>query len=117
MDLKEFFSLIGGDYNEIIARLLSDKMILRFVLKFKDDTSFNLLSKALSENDTETAFRAAHTLKGVTSTLGFGDLYKSSSDLTESLRNADAIDINKSKKLFDIVKEHYNKTIEYINKL
>lgn len=40
----------------------------------------------MNEGDYESAFRAAHTLKGVALNLGLGRLAKSSSELTEALR-------------------------------
>lgn len=50
------------------------------------DTSYSNLCAALNEGDYESAFRAAHTLKGVALNLGLGRLAKSSSELTEALR-------------------------------
>lgn len=87
MTLKDFYSAVGGNYDEVLSRLVSERLITKFVLKFKDDDSFALLESAVEANDYKTAFRASHTLKGVCSTLGFSTLFKSSSELTEYLRN------------------------------
>ena len=46
----------------------------------------NLMAKAAVAGDGETAFRAAHTLKGIALNLGFDSLYKADFDLTEKLR-------------------------------
>ena len=44
--------------------------VRRFALKFLQDDSFPNLKKALEAQDAPTAFRAAHTLKGVCQNLG-----------------------------------------------
>ena len=44
------------------------------------------LRTRLAAADWETAFRAAHTLKGVAQNLGFDSLYRAAADLTEHLR-------------------------------
>ncbi len=48
--------------------------------------SYEELRSACAEGRGEDAFRAAHTLKGVCSNLGFDRLYEASSALTEKLR-------------------------------
>ncbi len=117
MDLKEFFMLVGGDYDEIMSRLLSERIILKYVLRFKEDTSLDELRNAFSENNTEVAFRIAHTLKGVCSTFGLGNLYKYSYELTETLRDQSNIDMDKAKELFIFVEKYYIETKDLINKL
>ncbi len=117
MDLREFFTHVGGNYDEVISRLLSEKFVLKYILKFKSDTSCENLKNAFADEDYSSAFRAAHTLKGMCSTLGFGDLFKYSSELTETLRNQDNIDIEKAKQLLKIVIEKNDLTLNYINQL
>ena len=50
--------------------------------------TFAALQEALEQQNTETAFRAAHTLKGVAVNLGFTRLYHAAAALTEVLRAA-----------------------------
>lgn len=88
MNLKELYDAIGGNYQETISRLPSEGMIQKFVLKYEKDPTYAELEKALAEKDWETAFRAAHTLKGVAQNLGFESLYKPVFSLTEQLRGA-----------------------------
>jgi HPt (histidine-containing phosphotransfer) domain-containing protein len=84
--LKAFYQTIGGDYNEVTSRLPTEKMILRFLLRFKDDGTYRELCLAMEERRLDDAFRAVHTLKGITLNLGLARLGKSSHDLTEALR-------------------------------
>lgn len=86
MTLKEFYSAIGGDYNELIQRFGSEALILRFVNKFPDEKSFPSLLSALESKDGELSFRSAHDLKGIALNLGFASLLKPLSALTDALR-------------------------------
>ena len=60
----------------------------KFIGKFSSDPSFQLLSDSLKAGSYEEAFRAAHTLKGVSQNLSFTKLYQSSHEITEALRTA-----------------------------
>ena len=75
MTLEQVYAAIGGDYKGVMERLPSADFVRRFALKFLQDDSFPNLKKALEEKDAPTAFRAAHTLKGVCQNLGFDALY------------------------------------------
>ena len=86
MTLKEFYEQIGGNYEDTLHRLPSEALVHRFVLKYPADPSFAQLRDAVAAADWETAFRAAHTLKGVAQNLGFDSLYRASTALTEHLR-------------------------------
>lgn len=87
MTLKECYEYMGENYEEVLSRLPSEKLIQKFVLRFPEDLSYQNLHKALEEQDGKEAFRAAHTLKGVAANLGFGNLYRSSSLVTDALRD------------------------------
>lgn len=86
MTIEAFYTLVGGSFEATKARFLSGERVLRFVKRFPADPSFSLLKTALEEGNTEEAFRAAHTLKGVAQNLGFDLLYESASAVTEVLR-------------------------------
>lgn len=87
MTLKECYDAMGGDYEEVLGRLRSETLVQKFLLKFPADPSFDELCHAVETKDREHAFRAAHTMKGVCSNLGFSKLYRSSAELTEALRS------------------------------
>lgn len=78
---------MGGDYEGVMGRLRSERMVQKFVLKFLADGSYDLLLSSAAAADWQEAFRAAHTIKGVCQNLGFTVLYQSSSQLSEALRN------------------------------
>lgn len=86
MTLSEFYNSIGESLNEVLERLRMEERVKKYLLLFLEDPSFNELQKAFASKDAETAFRAAHTLKGVAANLGLNKLSLSSSALTEDLR-------------------------------
>lgn len=112
MTIEECYIKMGANYQDVIKRLLSVSMIEKYALKFREDTSFQELEKALNDKQVEIAFRAAHTLKGVCMNLGFDHLYKPSFEITESLR---AGNLELALQQFDAVKEQYTKTIDALN--
>ena len=43
MTLQECYTAMGGNYEDAIGRLRSERLVRKFVLKFLDDGSYNLL--------------------------------------------------------------------------
>ena len=109
MTLEQVYAAIGGDYKGVMERLPSADFVRRFALKFLQDDSFPNLKKALEEKDAPTAFRAAHTLKGVCQNLGFDALYVPSSALTEALRGGS---LDGADELFPPVEKEYQRVVE-----
>ncbi len=87
MTIKECYASISADFDGVMSRLLAETRVAKFALKFPDDPSFDSLCASYAAGDIETAFRAAHTLKGTSANLGFDDLYQKASDVTEELRH------------------------------
>ncbi len=87
MTIKECYEKMGADYEEVRRRFPSDAFIQRFALKFPGDPSFPSLVKFLAEGNTQEAFRAAHTLKGVAQNLAFTQLAPLAIEITEILRS------------------------------
>ena len=87
MTLQECYAALGGDYESVTGRLRSERLVQKFVLKFLEDGSYDLLCRSMEGKDYGEAFRAAHTLKGVCQNLSFTRLYQSSAPLCEALRD------------------------------
>ena len=77
MDIKECYKEMGADYEDVLRRMGSDSLVERFTLRFLDDKSYQMIKDGIAAGDAETAFRGAHTLKGVCLNLGFSSLYGS----------------------------------------
>lgn len=86
MTLQECYTAMGADYADALGRLRSERLVQKFVLKFADDKSYELLCRSMEEKNYEEAFRAAHTIKGVCQNLSLTKLLESSSQLSEALR-------------------------------
>ena len=87
MSLQSCYAEFGGDYEGGVARLRSERLVQTFVVKVVIAGSYALLCQSLENKNHEEAFRAAHTLKGVSQNLNFTKLYESSSQLTDELRD------------------------------
>ena len=74
MTLKECYEKMEANYDEVIGRLRSERLVQKFALKFLDDPSYQLLITSMEEKNYEEAFRAAHTIKGVCQNLGFSTM-------------------------------------------
>ena len=114
MTIRECYGELGLDVDAVLSRLVNEKLVQKFALKFLDDPSFQNLKDALDSKDVETAFRAAHTLKGVCLNLGFDNLYPSSKNLTELLR---AGSMDGYEDLFAEVEKEYNRICEALRKV
>ncbi len=87
MTIQEVYQAVGGDYSEVMERLISDKIVRKYLLRFAQSASIEALETAFDLQDDTKAFHEAHALKGMALTLGLGNLATSSSALTEALRN------------------------------
>ena len=111
MTLEACYAAMGADYSDVLSRLRSERLIQKFVLKFLDDKSFELLSSSLESGSYEEAFRASHTIKGMCQNLSFTTLMHSSSELTEALRNGPTPEVPS---LFEKVSADYEMTVSTI---
>jgi len=87
MDLQECYKRMGANFDEVKRRLRKESLIQRILLMFPDDNNYELLVTSVAEKDYHTAFRAIHSLKGISMNLGLTDLIESSGNLTEVLRD------------------------------
>lgn len=86
----------------------------KFVRRFLQDTSFKTLCQALLCQDMKEAFRAAHTLKGISQNLCFTRLQTASQALANALREGAQLP---NSALFGQVEQAYRQTISAIAKL
>lgn len=108
MTLQECYNNLHGDYNEAKARLMNDRLIERFILKFPADPSMDALREMVEAGDNKAAFRAVHTLKGVAANLAFTQLFHDASNLTEQMRD---LQHDADPELYRILRETYANVI------
>lgn len=114
MTLQEFYAQIGGSYADTVRRLCSESFVLRFVKKYSANPSFDELCEAVDRSDWESAFRAAHTLKGVAQNLGFDGLYRAAFALTEEMRGGKPLT---DTALYDAVTQQQQIVIDAVRQL
>lgn len=114
MTLRECYAQLNGDFEGTLGRLCSEKLVERFALKFLADDSYALLEEAIAVGNYNDAFRAAHTLKGVSINLGFTQLYNVSDEITEAMRDGAKLE---DETLLKKVKDEYDRTIALLQEL
>lgn len=113
MNIQECYRALGGNFEEITARLPSVSLVERFIGKFLEDKTFETLCDGIKAGNRDEAFASAHTLKGVSGNLAFTALYEASSRLTEALRETDEI-TEEALALSEEVKKRYAVTVNAI---
>ena len=117
MTLRECYDSIGSDYDKAVTRMCNkESMLAKFAKKFPADPTYTGLLEAFESGDVPTAFRMAHTLKGLCLNLGLDKLQVSSSELTEALRNAETFP-DSAPELLDRVKRDYEFTVNAIKEV
>ena len=116
MTVQEIYKTINGDYENVISRLATEERVQKYLLRFLDTTDFSDLKEAVSHDQWEKAFLAVHTLKGMALNLGFSNLAKCSSDLTEELRGGLKSEAS-ARSYYAQVSEEYNRTVDAIKTL
>lgn len=116
MKLPAFYAVCGGSYEDAVARFQKEERVTKFLRMLPGDDSMDILSGALAQKDAPTAFRAAHTLKGLALNLGLTGLAASVSALTECLRGQSVMP-PEADGLFERVRRDYGMVIENLEQL
>lgn len=114
MTIQECYQKLGGEFAQGEKRLPSVGLVRKFIVKFLDDDSYSKLCLAMQNGQREEAFRAAHTLKGVSANLGFSRLLASAGELTELLRAETETIPGRTADLLEEVKQDYELTVSVI---
>lgn len=115
MTIEKCYELIEGNYNDVVSRLMDEKRVEKYMLRFLDTKDFDDLTDGINSEDLKKAFLAAHTIKGIALNLGFTKYAESSSELCEYLRPLSVSDNNKLKNMYESVKNDYEKLVKVIN--
>jgi len=118
MNLRECYEAFGGDYNDVLTRLMDEDFVKMFVVKFLNDKTFDNLVADIEKKDIKEAFREAHTLKGLVQNLSFTSLFEPVSVLTDELRDKESFDETSGvDEMLNKVKEQYDITVKAIKEL
>lgn len=93
-----------------------EQLWVKFLKKFKADTSYADLVHAMEEKDCRKAFEAAHTLKGITGNLALSDFNRLISEQTEYLREPEN-NLEAAAEMMPRIEEVYKNTIKIIDEV
>ena len=115
MGLKKMYETLGSDWDTVIGRFGGNEgLLLKFVKKFQNDSTYGSLCEAVEKIDYEQILLYAHTLKGVALNLGFDRLGNDAAAVVKDVReqNYDAIPGD-----FAALKEEHGKVIQSLSQL
>ncbi len=86
-EFRQIFEEYGADYQNTMTRFMgNEKMYMKFLdMLFKDD-NLQKLGDAIASGNIDSAFEAAHTLKGVVGNMGLKPLFDAVCAIVEPLR-------------------------------
>lgn len=88
MTLKEFYTNIGVDYDQVMDRLQSDEFAKHYLTLFLEDDQAQKLKEAVAAHRYEEAFEAAHSVKGICLNLELKPISDAVAPVVERVRNA-----------------------------
>ncbi len=86
MTIRELYDKIGGNYDQAVRVMKSERLIDKYVRKLKDSRVDVMLAEAGQTMDAVKLFESAHAMKGVCSNLGLDELAKAADEITEEFR-------------------------------
>lgn len=111
---KDILISAGVNYDEGLKRFSGNTALYeKFICKYADDNSFMLLKDAMQNKDYQAAFEYAHTLKSVTGSLSFSEMFASVKRLTDFLRAGN--NYEKAREEFTETEKQYTNIINAIN--
>ncbi|MDD3339513.1 MAG: Hpt domain-containing protein [Lachnospiraceae bacterium] len=109
MDTRRFIE-VGINYADGVKRFSGNiGLYEKFLFRFPQDPSYGEMIRAYESQDYDMAFRAAHTMKGVTGNLSLETLHERLVPFVEALRSKDLDDADQ---MLDKVKESYIQVID-----
>ena len=104
----------GVDWDELLDRFMGNEdLIAKFMLKFLNDQSMSDLTKYMGEGNISEAFKAVHTLKGVSSNLALKGFLTPVLELTEIYRAGSSVGAIEK---YNQIKPKYDDLIVILNK-
>ena len=118
MTIQELYSAIGGNYDQAVRVMKSDRLIDKYIRKLKNSNVGEALATAGESMDATALFESAHAMKGVCANLGLDALAGAADEITEEFRPGNPrklSDDDVRAKLRDIA-EKYRATAEGIRR-
>lgn len=103
----------GVGVDVALARFMgNEELFFKFLNRFPEDACYQRIIANIQCNNTEEAFKAAHTLKGVAGNLSLDRIYQVTVPMVEALR---ADNLEEAKKYVKDLQEAYQLVADTIN--
>ena len=110
----------GYDVDGAIHRFSGNEVLyLTFLKRFPSNEHYDKIEKNLIDKNYETAYKAAHALKGITGNLGLNPVYRLLEEMLSTMRNKESV-VDFEEKLEGLYKQFQaecEKSIKLIAKL
>ena len=111
--VAEAYSELNENYDAVLSRLMGkENLVIKYLTMFKNDSTYDALTNAVSAGSAEDALRAAHSLKGMCFNLGLISLGTVCSDLVDAVRGGE-YDLDQ---LYAPIKSEYEKTADVLGR-
>lgn len=115
MNVKEFYQHVGGNYDEVMSRLLTEKRVCKYLNKLPQTGDIENMNTAFAEKRWEDAFRFSHNMKGMSLNLSLTKLAEVSAELCDTVRHgAPEVDVDP---LIKAVNDRYQLVISALGDL
>ena len=116
MTLTEFYTKVGGDYEDVCERLGGPEVVGPIVKMLLTDRHYVKCKQALVEGNADAAFCEAHALKGICLNLDIRSITEDAARLTDVLREGQR-DMAQVPSAFSALQASYLDTIDALNEL
>ena len=118
MTIRELYEIIGGNYDQAVRVMKSDRLIDKYIRKLTGSNLDQMLTEAGAAMDGARLFESAHAMKGVCANLGLDDLARAADEITEEFRpgNARRLSDDAVREKLDALAARYNTTVEGISR-
>ena len=118
MTIQELYSNMGGNYDQAVRVMKSDRLIDKYVRKLKGSRVGETLAEAGETMDAVRLFESAHAMKGVCSNLGLDELAAAADAITEEFRpgNARKLSDEAVREKLRAIDARYRATVEQITR-
>ncbi|MCR4650200.1 MAG: Hpt domain-containing protein [Lachnospiraceae bacterium] len=120
INIKDELVKKGVDYGGALHRFLDmEDMYINFLKTYAEDNSFEEIRTSIADRDAESAFVAAHNMKGLAINLGLNVVAGVTTQLAEQLRDKayDELDIEKVNALIENLSEVNKEYVDLIREL
>lgn len=117
MTIQNFYKEMEGDYEEVLARLMTEDRVNLFINRFFEAEDLIKINTAIKQRNGIDAFEFSHRLKGNALNIGFNKLARITDQLVEPLRSRHINEPDKIQYLYEAVAAEYDKIHKLVSQI